>query len=76
MRGQDLIMYKCFTYCLDRDRYWKCSIGSKQKCHARLVLNTNKEIVKETGIHNHEAPQFLITKDGDYVRLSKNCLLF
>lgn len=47
---------------------YTCSNAASKKCKAYLHLNSDCVITKIIEEHNHEPPQYFVTKSGHYVR--------
>lgn len=72
-RNNKLLMYKKYTYYSHQrgqgNKYvhrWFCSSQTKG-CKAKLSCTIDGTIIPNSHVHNHDPPNYRVTKSGEYV---------
>lgn len=61
-----------FTFAqVNSKRHWYCS-KRKMGCKAKIKMDVDEVTILEAdNVHNHEPPQYHVTRNGEYVLLRK-----
>ncbi|CAH0399073.1 unnamed protein product [Chilo suppressalis] len=57
-----------FTQTTSDQRYWNCSKKLSTFCPAKLRFNSDGKLVDYKLTHNHSPPNYVVTKDGNYIK--------
>lgn len=69
-RGGDLLMLNGYTFAKVHTNIYYCS-KKASGCKAKVRLDANKRVINYEGIvHNHIRPTYLMTKTGEYIKVS------
>lgn len=68
-RKNNILMLGGYTFAQVHNNRWYCS-KKKIGCKARIKMDTDSvTILEANNVHNHDPPQYYVTKEGEYVFL-------
>lgn len=72
-RGRPMVLFNDYTYTHNGENStgtnWTCSSRRSKNCKATIKTIEDKILHVSFQEHNHEAPKYVITNDGSYVRI-------
>lgn len=66
-RGHELLMLNGYTYAKTRHYYYCSKI--KSGCKARVKFDRHGKLVLIHTEHGHKPPEYLVTSNGDYIKV-------
>ncbi|KPJ13084.1 hypothetical protein RR48_05193 [Papilio machaon] len=65
-----VLMVKGFTYSEYSPNYWYCTKKKSARCNAKARTDPHGKLTYIKDEHTHPPPKYLVTKTGEYVKVS------